>query len=219
LPATQQARGEEFLRATRFEGMPVRVGIVDLSTVLAYQKVVSLDAIEERTSGVEDDADRLFELCLPPPRPAEEIDGTFDRDGKGLTISSENPNLRVSQLQQVARRNGGGNDQLIGYSITFGSSHVHIAEYQGRFYLKDGYHRCYGLLARGVHRIPCVVGTARSFSEVVGAGGGHIGQEHLAGARPPMLADFLDDRVSVRLEQRYLRKVVRIRAEEFVAHG
>lgn len=219
LPESLAARGEAFLRALRFDGGTVRLGIVDLAEVIAFQKVVALDAIDERVNGIrEDDLDKLFDLCLPDPRPSEQIDGTFDRDGKGLTITSLNPNLRVSALQQAARpAAGAAADQIVGFSITFGSTHVHMTEYNGRLYLKDGYHRCYALLAKGIRRIPCVVSTGRSFLDVVGTGNGHISQEHLTGPRPPLLTDFLDDSVSMTLPQRAMRKVVRIHAEEFVA--
>lgn len=220
LPDWQQPRADAFLRTMKFDAGTTRTAVVDLADVIAFQKIVALDSIEERTAGISaDDADALFDLCIPALKPAEEIDGTFDRDGKGLTISSLNPNLRVSTLQQVPSSNGNGHsDQVVGFSITFGSPHVHVIEYKGRLYLKDGYHRCYALLARGIQRIPCVVATARSFSEVVGQGTANIAHEHLTGARPPLLTDFFDETVSVTLQQRCLRKVVRIHAEEFVAH-
>jgi hypothetical protein len=222
LPESHRERSAAFLAAVRTHGAPpLQVGVVDLRSLLGFQKVVALDQIEARLGGVaEGDWDALLDLCLPIPDHGAEIEGTFDRDGRGLTISSLNPNLRVSPLQQVRRGEGEGapGEQLVGFNVSYGASHVHVLEYRGRVYLKDGYHRCYGLLARGVTHAPCTWAAAPAFNDVVGAGSAHVAAEHLLGPRPPLLRDFLDDSVSATVQQRSLRKVVRIRAEEFVVH-
>jgi hypothetical protein len=100
----------------------------------------------------------------------------------------------------------------------FGTGHVHVVEYKGRHFLKDGYHRCYGLLARGITRVPAIYERARSFADVHSGGTTFVSQEYLLGTHPPMLTDFHCPAVSATVSQQAFRKVVRIRAEEFVVN-
>jgi hypothetical protein len=78
--------------------------------------------------------------------------------------------------------------------------------------LRDGYHRAYRLLQRGVHRIPAVVIYARTFGE--------LGAVEPWGLwRSPFfevaeLVDFLDGNLVPRYERTALRKVIRIRVEQ-----
>lgn len=219
LPLEHQQHGETFLAGTGARTNGTRVGIIDLASVLSFQKVVALDPIDERLGNITaDDWPALLALCLPTSRPDENLSGTYDRDGRGLTITSLNPNLRVSAVQQVNRSTNGNGEQLIGFNITFGTNWVNVVEYKGRAFLKDGYHRCYGLLRRGIRHVPCAFTSVSTFNDVHAPGSSHIAQEHLLGPHPPLLTDFLDDSVSALAEQRAFRKVVRIHAEEFVVH-
>ena len=106
--------------------------------------------------------------------------------------------------------------KFVGFGITFGAQYVQIAEYNQRWFIRDGYHRCYGLLRRGVEHIPCVFIRATSFEQLTGGQGGFFSYETLFGARPPFLKDFLNDAVSVTTMRMAIRKVVRISAEDFV---
>ena len=222
LPDSLAERGEAFLASlssSLVKERNLRVGIIDLSQVLSFQKVVAVEAAEKRVQGVtQDDWQSLVDLCLPVVRAGEQIQGVFDKDGGGLTISSDNPNLRVSPVQQVKRGPNGG-EELIGFNVTFGMAHVQVTRYQDRCYLKDGYHRSYGLLARGIRRIPCVLSDSLTFADVMGAAAAaFIAQEHLTGPHPPRVSDFLDPNLSALTQQQMFRKVVRIRAEEFVVN-
>ena len=100
--------------------------------------------------------------------------------------------------------------------MNFGAGFVQIAEYNDRWFVRDGYHRTYGLLCRGVYEIPCIFIRARTFQELGAAAPGFLPYEILFGERPPLLTDFLDDSVSVSTNQKAMRKVVRIAAEEFM---
>lgn len=224
LPASIAERGEATLRTlrpaieTRDVATRLSAGIVDLSRLLSFQKAVNLEHITQRVAAAApDDWDALAELCLPAAAPDEELSGTFDRDGHGVTITSLNPNLRVSPVRTVTAPDGTAS-RVIGFTLMFGTPHVHVVEYSGRWFLKDGYHRCYGLLARGITRVPAIVERARSFADVHGGGATLISQEYLLGAHPPVLGDFHDPALSATVSQQVLRKVVRIRAEEFVVN-
>ncbi len=94
-------------------------------------------------------------------------------------------------------------------------SYLQIVQYRGRSFVRDGYHRAAGLLRRGVFVAPCIFINAQSFDQV-GTPPGSFTYETLFGDRPPTLSDFWDDKVARSIQQVSVRKVVRVRGEEFV---
>jgi hypothetical protein len=150
--------------------------------------------------------------------------GFTDQDGLGFTISSLNPNLRVvgSQVHEtlVASAPGAPPQKMQGitFFINMGTSYVQVARYQGRYFLRDGYHRTVGLLRAHVTKVPAVVINAPSF-QYIAPQPGLFDHEVAFSDRPPLLTDFLDDTVSVEGSQPTIRKVVRARAEQFVVQG
>jgi hypothetical protein len=221
LPPELESIGQAFMASlapAMVRDKQIRVGIVDLTNVLSVQKMVAIEAAEKRVESIsQNDWSRLMQICLPAATTGERIEGVFDKDGGGLTISSDNPNLRVSPVQQI-KRSAFQNDELIGFNVTFGFAHVQVTRYRDRCFLKDGYHRCYGLLARGIRKIPCAYSESQSFADVTDGSTLFISQEHLAGPRPPRVTDFLDPSLSATVQKQTFRKVVRIRAEEFVVN-
>lgn len=203
-------------------GLDWDLGVVDLTNVLSFQKVVNLEQTEERVANTApDDWGSLFSLCLPDVRAPQDLATLVDPDGKALTLSSMDPNLRVagSAIQEInvamAAGQPGQNMKFLGFPVTFGTPFVQIAEYQGRRFVRDGYHRCYGLLQKGISRIPCVFARARTFQETGDTGPTFFSQDIMLSDRPPFLKDFLDDAVSVATQKRATRKVIRVQAQEF----
>jgi len=222
LPAEIAEAGASYLEQMRApaweQGRPrdVRAALVDLRRVIAFQKAISLDGIAQRVAAaVADDWRSLAALCLPSADGAseEELRGTFDKDERGMTITSLNPNLRASPVRPLGQKGGA---QLFGVEVVFGTPFIHVVEYRGRLFLRDGYHRTFGLLARGIHRVPCLIERGASSADIHGGGTAFIGREHLLGPQPPLLTDFHDPAYSRTVEQQSFRKVVRIRVEEFV---
>ena len=168
----------------------------------------------EREAGVNPSASKyvLFSVCLPDATAQPNLLAVLDEDKKALSIASDNPNLRVLGFGS----NPGAGQVFHGFSVALLPSYVQIVEYQGRWFVRDGYHRCFGLLSRGIHRIPCIFIRARNADEF---GGNNptlfFRWEILFGERPPFLKDLLDDAVSATGSRTATRKVVRISADEF----
>ncbi len=71
------------------------------------------------------------------------------------------------------------------------------------------------LLRRGVRVVPCIFIEARNFGEV-GCPPGSLTDEVMYGDRPPRLVDFWDDATAREVEQIAIRKVLRVRGDEFL---
>jgi hypothetical protein len=100
-----------------------------------------------------------------------------------------------------------------------GNRYMQVAHYNGRTFLRDGYHRAAGLLRAGIFEVPCVYIEAREFGEVGADPAMMLSYETLFGDRPPSVADFWDDTVAAEVEQPSIRRVVRITGEQFSTSG
>jgi hypothetical protein len=207
-----------------FADVPWRIEWVDLTQVLSVQKMIMTDGLDLRVAVATRDPAALVELCLPAAQPVPPLGAFSDQGGHGFALSSLNPNLRVvgsnvaealvSPSPQVPPQKM----QAFTFFVSMGASYVQVARYQGRSFLRDGYHRAAGLLRAGVTRIPAVVVDAPSFQFVASAPS-LFDHEVAFGDKAPKLADFWDDSVSADALQAAVRKVVRLRAEEFVVQG
>jgi hypothetical protein len=203
-----------------FPGLRWRPATVDLRRILSFQKLIHVDGLDDRLSGCET-PDGLMELCIPTQQPAPPSGAFNDLDQKGFTISSFNPNLRIAggqlSLADVAPAPGmpAVRMQAVTILVHTGTSYLQVVEYRGRSFIRDGYHRAAGLLRRGIYEVPCIYIKADAF-EQVGMVPGAFTYEVLFGERPPFLSDFWSDHVASDVTQPAVRKVVRIRGEEFV---
>jgi hypothetical protein len=203
---------------------PWTIEWVDLTRVFSVQKLITTEGLDLRMASVGDDPGALAELCLPSAQVVPPLGGFTDQDGLGITISSLDPNLRPigTRLQEapVATAPGGRPRKMLAvtFFVNIEASYVQIAHYQGRYFLRDGYHRAAGLLHAGMTRVPAVVVQAPSFKYITPTSG-LFDYEIAFSDHAPILTDFWDDSVSANGVQPTTRKVVRIRAEQFVVQG
>jgi hypothetical protein len=206
-----------------FQGLDWTVGIADLTRVLSFQKFVVDEQAVERVMATEiDDLHGLFGICLPEPAAPVTLTPSFDQDQRGVMFNSPNTNLRLGPATFMEGNNPAAPGQpaqqfrVAGFMVNFGAPFVQIAELNGRWFVRDGYHRCFGLLRRGTTQIPCIFVRARGFQELGANSPGFFRQELIFGDRPPFLRDFLDDAVTRTAEHQSVRKVVRITGQEFL---
>src|SRR6266849_2303674 len=158
--------------------------MVDLNNVLSFQKVVVAEQAVERVSTVNpEDQMALFSVCLPDAAGPITLSAQLDQDRKGLAFASSNPNLRILGF----RGQPVDGNMFFGFEVGFGTQFALIAEYERRWFVRDGYHRCYGLLRRGINRIPCVFVRARTAAELGADAAIFLRHELLFGHRPPFL--------------------------------
>jgi len=218
-------RAEEFRQRpdviADLDGQDWTVGMVDLRNLLSFHRVVDEDALQRAQRVVSEDPDSLFSFCLPRPGLDARVSGAIDKVNRTVTLTSRNCNFRIGSPLivdlEVSASPGQPprKEKHIGFTVGFGAPFVQVVECNGRWLLRDGYHRCYGLLKRSICKIPCVFTKVRDFAETGAAAPGFFPYEILFGDRPPFLTDFLDDSVSETTKRAAQQKVVRIAASEF----
>jgi hypothetical protein len=204
--------------------MSWRIEMVDLRHVQGLQKVIKTDGLEARIEPLKSGTMSLLDFCLPTTQP-EPPHGTFaDLDGKGFTISSLNPNLRIAggdtNRADVATSAGSPTVPMMALTILvfLGTSSLQVASYNNRYFLRDGYHPAAALVQAGIHVVSCLFIEAASFEQVT-PGAGFFTYEVSYGDKPPLIPDFWETDVADDVLQPAVRKVVRIRGDEFVVQG
>lgn len=207
-----------------FAGMNWRPAKVNLRDVLAIQKTIKTEGLEARIDPVRKNRGQLLDLCLPTVQAVPPAGANLDHDGKGFTMISANPNLRIAGVQlhpaSVSLSPGAPAVQMpaVTVCITMATSYLQTVEYKGRYFLRDGYHRAAGLLRAGIEVVPCIFIEAENFQQVVGQPG-LFDYETLFGDQPPHLSDFWENAVAHDISQIAQRKVIRIRGDEFNVQG
>ena len=188
-----------------FNGQRWSVEWVDMRQVIAVQREVITDGLEQRVLMASQDKAALLELCLPEAAESAEVEFNLDPDRRGITLVSPNPNLRLTGLRHQTGA------VLIRFGIPAG--HVTVARFQGRHYLRNGYHRVAGLVRAGVTEVPAVVTEVDTFENMV-VGDGGFGGEVATWRVPPVMTDFWDETVSIGSAHPVRRTGYHIRADE-----
>lgn len=184
--------------------------IVDLRKVCAAQPTIHVEDAAVRVSRIEpNDIVSIAEVTLPL-HCLTEMPVTFDPNKNAWLLSSPNPNLRVTG-------HFGGEVQPgvngYGFVVDILLSYLQVAGVNGRFFLRDGYHRAFGLLAAGINFAPALVREYATIEEVM-MPPGLLSPSTYLGTRPPLLGDYLDPTVSVESSVPVMTKMVVVQAIE-----
>lgn len=186
--------------------------MADLRKLFAAQPFVFTDHAAERVATLaQTDLDGIASLTLPLPRPVP-IAGQYDFVRQAFVFTSPDPNLKVLT-------NWSGEIQglpVFGFAVGTVTSVMNVGRFRGRVFLRDGYHRALGLLARGITQAPVLVQDFATF-EQMGLPQGMLPQDAYLGDQPPRLTDYLDDEVAVGVDRPATQKLVVVQAIELNA--
>ena|SRR6185436_7869492 len=187
--------------------------LVDLRRVCAFQSRVFTDAADERVRAVEaGDPHSIATVSLPIPGTTN-LPACFDPARGAWVLTSPSPNLRVvGHFTEAMKYDATG----FGFAIAVRPSFVSAVNYGGRYYLLDGYHRAVAFLRRGITHVPALTRTLHD-DEPFSIPPGMLPPSAYLGERPPRLADFLHDDVSMSVVLPMFRKVILIQALEVMA--
>lgn len=194
-----------------YQGLDWTLGVVDLRRLLAFQRRLVFNP-EHGLSYIPQQSDwpDLMSFAMGSRRATEYrmVRHSNIADGLDITLHSNNPDLQL-RLKPKPEKN-----EEAPFSLFGGNPYFEAAEYKGRWFLRDGYHRAYRLLQAGVHRVPAVAIYAHTLKELGATEPWFFDENQLLSDRPPRVLDFLDETVVLRYERPPLRKVIRIRIQE-----
>ena len=195
----QQPNIEIFIQ----EGWVIKMA--DLNNVCTVQPLVENKKSIERVENIDvNNLISIAQITLPYNVP-QLFPGAFDQNKNAFIFSSANPNLRIGGTVQ---QNG-----IFGFLVTITNSYVQVVKCQGRYFMRDGHHRTYGLLSRNVSFIPVLYREYNSFVEM-NIPQGLFPTEVLTSTHPPMLNDYFDNNVSDEAQFPISTKVVMIQGIE-----
>lgn len=189
--------------------------MVDLRRLIAAQPTILAEEAANRVRGlVANDILRIAAITIPL-HTTTTMQVIFDQNKNAFIFSSPNPNLRV------AGKFGGEvapGVQGFGFVVDIASSFMQVAGIGGRYFLRDGYHRAYGLLEAGINFAPALVREYNTLEEIQ-LPAGLLPQSAYLGPRPPLLVDYLDDTVATDTHLPVLTKMVIIQAIDVTSMG
>jgi hypothetical protein len=199
----QQARPD--LHA-EMQGLDWSLGIVDLRHLLAFQRRLSFHPkVPLSHAPRQSDWGSLFKFSFASPASVI-CDVVHDAHTKTVTLQSSNPNLHLRV----------GTDHALPVAVHAGSPFFEVAEYAGRWFLRDGYHRAYHLLQAGVFQLPAVIVRARTLEELGAVHPWFFPEAILLSEHPPFISDFLDERLTIEYDRPPTITTLRITMEESV---
>jgi hypothetical protein len=177
----------------------VEFKLIEIDPLLAFQQIIDVTRSNFHCGNIGQNppTDKILELCLPLQPQQEQIQTSHGPQSIILTTKSLN-----LQLQAQGMFNG----QFMG--VTFGLSlpFVHVVEFQGRYFLHNGFHRALGLRASGVTHLPCILRHVNDY-DAVGLRLGTFQPTLLESENPPTVGHYTQGRahsVSLRAVQRVL---------------
>jgi len=180
--------------------------MVDLRLVCAAQPTICVDDAAKRVAGLAaGDILGLAAVTLPLHIP-KKMPIAFDPHKNAWLFSSPNPNLRIAGPFNA---DGPAGIKGFGFGVEVALSYLQVAGLNGRYFLRDGYHRAYGLLAAGIHFAPALVKDFNAFEEVQ-MPAGLLPPPTYLGARPPL--DYLDNTVAADTQIPVTTKMIVIQA-------
>jgi hypothetical protein len=190
---------------TEFEGLDWHIGIVDLRSLVSFQRRLVLPEQEAADDSGALDWPSRVDLAFPARRDSEFIHVVHTA---GLTLYSENPdiNVRFKQRSDAA--------EPFAMEVHHGSPFMEVASFRGRWILRDGYHRAFRLLCAHVFEVPAVIIHAKTLEELGATQPWFFPEETLFCRRPPAVRDFTSVDLVFRGRRPVRRKVVRITITE-----
>src|SRR5207244_2176014 len=141
-------------------GMKWEPVMVNLKEVQAFQKTVRADNLGSRLASALLNQDQLVELCFPSSWSTELF---LQRSDDGYIIGSSNPNFSVFTGQPHLE---GGHLSSLPFMPMVNTNFFQVAHYEGRYFIRDGYHRGVGFLHERKDIVPCILVQAQSFEQI-----------------------------------------------------
>jgi hypothetical protein len=192
---------------TEMAGLNWSLGVVDLRRLIAFQRRITSGPSQPISPKSQvDDWTALVVVSFGASK-APEYEMIRNPSTNTIVLRSSNPNLSLRFFDNPSSP----------VSVHAGSPFFEVAQYRGRWFLRDGYHRAYDLLSVNIFRVPAVIVYARTFDELGATHPWFFKEETLFSSTPPRVIDFHDDALVLEYNRPLLIKTVSVTIEESLA--
>jgi hypothetical protein len=188
-------------------GLVWSLGVVDLHRLIAFQRRIAFSSSRPPSPIPHaDDWPALAAVSFGASKPPE-CEMIRKPGANTIVLQSFNPNLSFRFSDDLSSP----------VSVHAGSPFFEVAQYHGRWFLRDGYHRTYDLLRANIFRVPAVIVYARTLEELGATQPWFFNEETLLSATPPRVIDFLDDTLVLEYSRPLLIKTISVTIEKSLA--
>lgn len=188
-------------------GLNWSLGVIDLRCLIAFQRRLSFHPqVAARDIPAPGDWSGLLALSFGSAQPVV-CELSHDASSHTIMLRSSNANVHFRITNRA--------DAPLG--VHAGSPFFEVACFRERWFLRDGYHRAYALLRKGVFEVPAVIVQAKTIEELGATQPWFFPEEVLFSSSPPFVTDFLDSALTLDYDRLPLVKTLRIMMEETLA--
>jgi hypothetical protein len=208
-----------------FDEFGTSFAMVKLDMLTLYQTHVTRDFTDgiARRLGANPSPEALFGFCQPTdvPQPPVQIrkvgSSRYQFTSDSTDFRPHDPVL-LRPEQVVGHETFGPMSAVLGLVVGYGSNFLTGIRRgdDGRILLHNGYHRSYALRALGITHAPMIIRTVLHDEELGVAAASRVANDvdfYFNSARPPMLKDFFDGRLSKALRVYRTKKLIEISFE------
>ncbi len=188
-------------------GLDWKLAVIDLSKLLAFQRRVSVECDSGLLLQDSENWEQLISFAFPERK--ADFAFSINTGHSEAVIRSTNPDLKLVIDPPLP-----AGTLSLALSIDLGSPFIEAAHYNGRWFLRDGYHRAHSLLKIGIHRVPAVVIWAKTIEELGTVYPWFFDQTVLFSDHPPRLIDFHDRELAIHYRRPMREKIIRVSVEE-----
>jgi hypothetical protein len=176
------------------DGQPFEFKLVEIDPLLAYQRDISVERTAHLCAqlGNPPTVDSMLPVMLPTA--VENTPTQGQETPNSVLVVSPSANVKIHAHGRI------GFDPNVGmllFGIAVGPSGpwVHVVRFEGRTYLRNGFHRVYGAKRAGATHVPCIVVDAPNWEFVGARGEGATFEKALLESdNPPTLAHYAEGR-------------------------
>ena len=182
--------------------------LVEIARIVPLQPNLDVEYAESFSDAALDPASpgSAVKLCFAP-QTVTSLTVRAEESQKALTVTAINPSVEVVGLRYSQQGENGM--VLVSFMISPPPNIVAVTHDAGRYFLLNGYHRVYRLFKAGFTHVPCMVRDGAPY------GRGFFPEEVLRAPRPPLLRDFADPGLGIIAPFRAVKRMVRIRPDEY----
>jgi hypothetical protein len=190
---------------------------VELDKIVACQRIVHIEYVDEIAAQFERSARDLIDYCLIPGQDTTPV--TVGRTAaNAFTASSLNPGLRfLGAFEQrftpglVTRTPSGQPTHAVILVLGYGSTTVNAYRVRDRLILNNGFHRLYMLRRLGITHVPVVIQHITDPEVELPPVLTELPRDYLVNnPRPALLKDFFDERLNCLITQRSFMKAIQL---------